>query len=298
MDTGESPKRGRIAAYIGLTKPRIIELLLATTIPTMFLAARGLPGLWVTVATLIGGSLAAGGANTLNSYIDRDIDAVMKRTGARPLVRGDVTPRAALIFGLLLSLGSVLWLAAFVNLLSAVLASGAIAFYVIIYTLGLKRRTPQNIVWGGAAGCFPVLIGWSAVTNSLSWAPVVLFAIVFLWTPPHYWPLSLKFKDDYEAAGVPMMPVVADTRSVARQIVLYSWAMVGASLALVPVAPMGWVYSISAVLLGGLFLHEAHALLRRETRGQDPKPMRLFHWSITYLSLLFLAAAIDPFFTG
>ena len=217
MDTGESPKRGRIAAYIGLTKPRLIELLLATTIPTMFLAARGLPGLWVTVATLIGGSLAAGGANTLNSYIDRDIDAVMKRTGARPLVRGDVTPRAALIFGLLLSLGSVLWLAAFVNLLSAVLASGAIAFYVIIYTLGLKRRTPQNIVWGGAAGCFPVLIGWSAVTNSLSWAPVVLFAIVFLWTPPHYWPLSLKFKDDYEAAGVPMMPVVADTRSVARR---------------------------------------------------------------------------------
>lgn len=291
----ESKSRGRIAAYLGLTKPRIIELLLATTIPTMFLAAGGFPGWWVTIATLIGGCLAAGGANTLNSYIDRDIDAVMKRTGHRPLVTGEVSPRAALIFGLVLSAAAALWLAACVNLLSSVLATGAIAFYVIIYTLGLKRRTPQNIVWGGAAGCFPVLIGWSAVTDSLSWTPLVLFLIVFLWTPPHYWPLSLKFRDDYAAAGVPMLPVVAHDRSVARQIVVYSWLMVGSSLVLVPVAPMGWLYTVAAMALGALFIWEAHALLSRVTRGEDPAPMRLFHWSITYLSLLFLAIAVDPF---
>lgn len=291
-----APKRtSTFSAYLGLTKPRIIELLLATTIPTMFLAANGFPGLWLTIATLIGGSLAAGGANTLNSYFDRDIDALMKRTGHRPLVRGDVTPRAALIFGLALSAASVIWLALTVNLLSSVLASGAIVFYVVIYTLGLKRRTAQNIVWGGAAGCFPVLIGWSAVTNSLSWAALILFLIVFFWTPPHYWPLSMKFKEDYAAAGVPMLPVVNTTRVVARQIVVYSWVMVGVSLLLVPIAPMGWLYTIAATGLGALFLYEAHALLARVTRGQDAAPMRLFHWSITYLSLLFLAIAIDPF---
>ena len=290
-------KASRLSVYIALTKPRIIELLLATTIPTMFLAANGLPGWWVTIATLIGGALAAGGANTLNCYIDRDIDALMKRTGHRPLVTGDVSPRAALIFGLALSAASAIWLAATVNLLSSVLATGAIAFYVIIYTLGLKRRTPQNIVWGGAAGCFPVLIGWSAVTDSLSWTPLVLFMIVFLWTPPHYWPLSVKFRDDYAAAGVPMLPVVTEYRSVGRQIVVYSWAMVGASLVLVPVASMGWVYTIAATILGGLFIYEAHALLSRVTRGEDPGAMRLFHWSITYLSLLFLFIAIDPFFS-
>lgn len=291
-----APKRtSTFSAYLGLTKPRIIELLLATTIPTMFLAANGFPGLWLTVATLIGGTLAAGGANTLNSYIDRDIDALMKRTGHRPLVRGDVSPRAALIFGLVLSVASVIWLALTVNLLSSVLASGAIVFYVVIYTLGLKRRTAQNIVWGGAAGCFPVLIGWSAVTDSLSWAPLILFLIVFFWTPPHYWPLALRFTDDYAAAGVPMLPVVSTTRSVARQIVVYSWVMVGVSLLLVPIAPMGWLYTIAATALGALFIYEAHALLARVTRGQDAAPMRLFHWSITYLSLLFLAIAIDPF---
>ena len=288
-------RRGTFSAYLGLTKPRIIELLLATTIPTMFLAAGGFPGLWVTIATLIGGTLAAGGANTLNSYIDRDIDAMMKRTGHRPLVRGEVSPRAALIFGLVLSVASCVWLALFVNLLSAVLFFFNDTATTEIYTLGLKRRTPQNIVWGGAAGCFPVLIGWSAVTNSLSWAPVVLFAIVFLWTPPHYWPLSLKFKDDYAAAGVPMLPVVTETRAVGRQIVFYSWAMVGASLILVPIAPMGWFYTIAATILGGVFLYEAHAMLSRVTRGEEAAPMRLFHWSITYLSLLFLAIAIDPF---
>ncbi len=287
-----------VGAYVALTKPRIIELLLATTIPTMFLAAQGFPGWWVTVATLVGGSLAAGGANSLNCYIDRDIDALMKRTGHRPLVQGTVSPAGALIFGLSLSVASVLWLWLTVNLLAAVLASGAIAFYVVIYTLGLKRRTPQNIVWGGAAGCFPVLIAWAAVTNSLSWTPVVLFMIVFLWTPPHYWPLSIKFRDDYAAADVPMLPVVASDRDVARQIVLYSWAMVGCSLILVPVAPMGWVYIVAAIVLGAVFIGEAHALLARVTRGQDGRAMRLFHWSITYLALLFLAVAIDPFFVN
>ncbi len=297
VTTRKRSVKGTVSSYIALTKPRIIELLLVTTVPTMFLAAQGLPGLWLTIATLIGGTLAAGGANTLNCYVDRDIDAVMKRTGHRPLVRGDITPRAALIFGLVLSVASVVWLAATVNLLSSVLASGAIVFYVVIYTLGLKRRTPQNIVWGGAAGCFPVLIGWSAVTDSLTWAPLILFAIIFFWTPPHYWPLSLKFKDDYAAAGVPMLPVVADLRRVALEIVVYSWVMVGVSLLLVPVAPMGWVYTAAATLLGGHFLYEAHRLLYRVTKGLDAQPMRLFHLSITYLSLLFLAIAIDPFFS-
>lgn len=292
----KSPDRSRLAAYIALTKPRIIELLLVTTVPTMFLAAGGFPGLWVTVATLIGGALAAGGANTLNCYIDRDIDAVMKRTGNRPLVTGEVSPRAALIFGLVLSAASALWLALTVNLLSAVLATGAIAFYVFIYTLGLKRRTAQNIVWGGAAGCFPVLIGWSAVTNTLSWSALVLFMVIFLWTPPHYWPLAIKNRDDYATAGVPMLPVVASNKRVAIETVIYSWAMVACSLVLIPVAPMGWIYTVAALITGGLFIFEAQMILRRVNKGVDPKPMRLFHYSITYLSLLFLAIAIDPFF--
>lgn len=291
---------GRFRAYLGLTKPRIIELLLVTTVPTMFLAAGGFPPVWTMIATLIGGALAAGGANTLNSYLDRDIDRLMARTGHRPLVTGQVEPRPALIFGLVLSLASVGWLALTTNLLSAVLAAAAIAFYVLIYTLGLKRRTPQNIVWGGAAGCFPVLIGWSAVTGGVSWAPLVLFAVVFLWTPPHYWPLSLRFREDYEAAGVPMLPVVATKGRVGREIIYYSWAMVAASLLLIPVAPMGPVYSVVAVTLGALFLYEAYALLTRIKRAEtggpaDVKPMRLFHGSISYLALLFLAIGIDPF---
>lgn len=289
-------RRGKLAAYIALTKPRIIELLLVTTVPTMFLAAGGFPGLWVTIATLIGGALAAGGANTLNCYLDRDIDAVMKRTRNRPLVHGEVSPGAALIFGLILSAGSSLWLALTVNLLSAVLASGAIAFYVIIYTMGLKRRTAQNIVWGGAAGCFPVLIGWSAVTNSLSWSALVLFMVIFLWTPPHYWPLAIKYREDYATAGVPMLPVVAEDKAVARQTIIYSWAMVACTLVLIPVAPMGLIYTVAAVVLGGYFIWEAHQIMRRVQKGVDPKPMRLFHYSITYLSLLFLAVAVDPFF--
>ena len=281
---------------MALTKPRIIELLLVTTVPTMILAAGGLPSLWNVFATLIGGTLAAASANTLNCYFDRDIDVLMHRTAHRPLVTGEVAPREALLFGSTLGVLAVGWLASTVNLLSALLALAAILFYVVVYTLGLKRRTPQNIVWGGAAGCMPVLIGWAAVNDSLSWAPLVLFGVIFFWTPPHYWPLSLRFKDDYSAAGVPMLPVVAEPRVVSRQIVRYSWAMVACSLLLVPVADTGWVYAVSAAVLGAGFLVSAHRLHARAVRGaQAMAAMKLFHLSITYLSLLFLAVAVSPF---
>ena len=287
-----------VRGYIALTKPRIIELLLVTTVPTMFLAEDGLPSLLLVVATLVGGTLAAGSANTFNMYIDRDIDRLMHRTERRPLVTGAVSERGALVFGVVLGALSVAMLALTVNVLSALLALAAILFYVFVYTLGLKRRTPSNIVWGGAAGCMPVLIGWSAVTNSLSWAPVMLFLVVFFWTPPHYWPLSMRFRDDYSTAGVPMLPVVRDNVTVARQIVVYSWLMVISSLALWPIAPTGWFYGFSAISIGALFLIEAHRLLRGAKAGIDEaelKPMRLFHGSITYLTLLFLAVALDPF---
>ena len=286
-----------VGQYVALTKPRIIELLLITTVPVMFLAERGVPSLWLVVATLIGGSLSAGAANTLNCYVDRDIDALMHRTSNRPLVTGTITPRAALVFGGALTLVSTGWLGLFVNWLSAALAFTALAFYVGVYTVLLKRRTAQNIVWGGAAGCMPVLIGWSAVTNTVSWSALVLFMVIFFWTPPHYWPLSMKFKDDYAAAGVPMLPVVERFVVVARQVVAYSWAMVVTSLALVPVARMGWVYLVAAVVAGALFVAEAHRLLRHARLGSDAsvlKPMRLFHFSITYLTILFVGVAIDP----
>jgi heme o synthase len=283
----------RIAAYIALTKPRIIELLLVTTVPAMVLAARGFPGGWTLAATLVGGSLAAGSANTINCYVDRDIDEVMHRTRARPLVRHEVAPRSALIFGLVLAVLSTVLLGFTTNWLSALLADAAIAFYVFVYTIGLKRRTPSNIVIGGAAGCFPVLIGWSAVTGTVGWSAVLLFVVVFFWTPPHFWALAMRFRDDYAAAAVPMLPVVATPVTVARRIVGYSWLMVLASLALVPVGRLGLIYLVSAAVTGGWFVMEAHALLARASAGRDPRPMRLFHFSITYLTLLFLAIAID-----
>ena len=286
--------RGTLRNYLALTKPRIIELLLVTTVPTMILAADGWPPVTTALATLLGGTLAAGGANAFNSYIDRDIDAVMSRTKHRPLVAGTVSERSALIFAWVLSALSVVFMALTTNGVAAVLTALSIFFYVVIYTMLLKRRTSQNIVWGGAAGCMPVLIGWSAITGTLAWPALILFLIVFWWTPPHYWPLSLRFRDDYAAAGVPMLPVVADQRRVARDILWYSWLMVLTSLALVPVAGMGTLYAGSAVVLGGWFLWEATALLSRVRRGENPRPMRLFHGSITYLSLLFLAIAIDP----
>jgi protoheme IX farnesyltransferase len=298
-----------IRDYVAITKPRIIELLLVTAIPTMILAARGWPNLRVAVAVIVGGMLAAGGANAFNSVYDRDIDAKMARTHARPIAAGTVSVRGGVILASLLSVASLVVLGTLANLLAALLGAIAIAFYAVGYTMLLKRRTPQNIVWGGAAGCMPVLIAWAAVTGSLSWAPVILFFIVFWWTPPHYWPLSLRYRDDYAAAGVPMLPVVAETSSVTRRIIVYSWIMVAFSLILIPVAGMGLVYSISAVVLGAVFVVEAHLLGRRArllvdgggsdvAQGRDIRPMRLFHWSITYLALLFLAVAVDPFIAG
>ena len=292
-----SGARFLVGQYVSLMKPRIIELLLITTIPVMFLAEQGVPDLWLVVATVVGGTLSAGAANTLNCYIDRDIDAVMHRTSRRPLVTGTVSPAEALVFGVALAVGSTLWLGLLVNWLSAWLALGALLFYVFGYTLLLKRRTAQNIVWGGAAGCMPVLIGWSAVTDSLSWSAFILFMVIFFWTPPHYWPLSLRYKDDYAAAHVPMLPVVERFVVVARQIAAYSWAMVLTSLALIPVQQVGWVYTVAAVASGALFLGEAHRLLARARAGAAEdvlKPMRLFHFSITYLTILFVGVALDP----
>lgn len=283
-------------AYLALTKPRIIELLLVTTIPTMFLAAQGFPEWALVCWTLLGGTLAAGGANVLNCFLDRDIDALMHRTAHRPSATGQISGGKIVAFGLILSVMSVLVLATTVNLLSAGLAIFAIAFYVVGYTMLLKRRTSQNIVWGGAAGCMPVLIGWSAVTGSLSLTPVLLFLIVFFWTPPHYWPLSLRYKDDYAAAGVPMLPVTETPHTVAKQIIIYSWVMVATTLALIPVAGMTWLYSTIAIASGALFIYESYALRSRVRQGlPELNPMKLFHWSITYLSLVFLAIGIDPF---
>ena len=284
--------RATVGAYVALTKPRIIELLLVTTVPTMVLAEGGMPSLGLVLATLAGGTLAAGSANALNCYYDRDIDQVMHRTARRPLARRAVPPRNALVFGLVLGVLATALLAVTTNLLAAALGVAAIGFYVVVYTMLLKRRTSQNIVWGGAAGCMPVLIGWAAVTGSLSWVPWALFAVIFFWTPPHYWPLAMRYRDDYAAAGVPMLPVVAEPRVVSIRIVAYSWAMVAASLLLVA-GPSGALYAGSAVVLGAAFLVEAHRLHRRTVAGVEVSPMRLFHWSITYLALLFLAVALD-----
>ncbi|TXN32018.1 heme o synthase [Lacisediminihabitans profunda] len=281
-------------AYFALTKPRVIELLLVTTAPVMILAQGGIPNLWLVLWTLVGGSLSAGSAGAFNCYIDRDIDRVMKRTSKRPLVTGELTDREALVFAWVLGVASIVWLAVLVNLLAAVLSLAAILFYVLVYTLVLKRRTPQNIVWGGAAGCMPVLIGWAAVTGSLSWTPVILFGIVFLWTPPHYWPLSMRYRADYASVNVPMLAVVRGRTVVGLQVVLYAWATVACSLLLIPVAPMGILYSVVAVLAGGWFIFEAHRLYSMAIRHDEVKPMRVFHSSISYLTLLFVAVGIDP----
>jgi protoheme IX farnesyltransferase len=281
-------------AYVALTKPRVIELLLVTTAPVMILAANGLPSIWLVLATLLGGALSAGSAGAFNMYIDRDIDRVMDRTKKRPLVTGEVSDRAALIFAYTLGVISIVWLGLTTNWLAAALSLGAILFYVVIYTLVLKRRTEQNIIWGGIAGCFPVLIGWTAVTGSLDWPPLILFLVVFLWTPAHYWPLSMKYRADYAAADVPMLAVVRDRTMVGSQVVLYAWATVAASLLLIPVASMGILYAAVAVLSGGWFIVESHRLYGRAVRGEEAAPMRVFHASITYLTLLFVAVGVDP----
>ncbi|TQJ32304.1 protoheme IX farnesyltransferase [Microbacterium sp. SLBN-146] len=283
-----------IRAYVQLTKPRVLELLLVTTVPVMILAQGGFPNLWLVFATVIGGSMSAGSAAAFNMYLDRDIDAHMQRTVNRPLVTGEVSPRGALVFAWSLAAASTLWLLITTNWLAAVLSAGAIFFYVVIYTMILKRRTEQNIVWGGIAGCFPVLIGWSAVTGSLAWPPVILFALVFLWTPPHYWPLSMKYKEQYEEVHVPMLGATRNGSQVGLQVILYAWATVVCSLLLIPVAQMGLVYSVSAIVFGGWFIYESHRLYNRAVRGTEPRPMRVFHASISYLTLLFVAIAIDP----
>jgi protoheme IX farnesyltransferase len=281
-----------LRAYVALTKPRIVELLLVTTVPTMLLAARGLPSLGLVAVVLVGGALAAGAANALNCYIDRDIDQVMRRTSRRPLPAHTVSPRSALVFGLGLAVISTVLMVAFTNLLAAGLTVGAIAYYDLVYTLWLKRTTPANTVWGGACGAAPVLIGWAAVTGGLAWPAWLLFAVVFLWQPPHFYALAIKFKDDYARAGIPMLPVVASLRRVGFETVLYSWLTVFVSLALWPMG-MTPVYGVIALVVGVLLLVEAHRLNGRARRGEPVKPMRLFHWSITYLTLLFLAVAVD-----
>jgi heme o synthase len=284
-----------VRAYVGLTKPRIIELLLVTTVPTMVVAERGLPSLWLVVATLVGGSLAAGSANTINSYLEQDLDEVMERTRRRPLVNHRVPPRNALRFGVVLGVLSFLWLAAAVNTLSAVLAVAAIFFYVFIYTIGLKRRSTQNIVIGGAAGCFPVLVGWAAVTGRVGMPAIVLFLIVFYWTPPHFWALAIRYRDDYARAGVPMLPVVAGHEETARQILLYTIVMVAVTLVFGPIGGMGWIYLTAALVLGGIFL--AYAVRLRRT-ASVAVAMQLFRYSITYLGLLFVAMAVDAVVIG
>ncbi len=281
---------GVVGAYVALTKPRIIELLLVTTVPTMVLAERGWPSWGLVVVTLIGGTLAAGGANAINMYVDRDIDAIMERTQSRPLVTGAIAPRRALAFALcLLTVAfAVLWAGA--NLLAASLALGAAAFYVGIYTVWLKRTSRQNIVIGGAAGAMPVLVGWAAVQDSLGWTPIVLFVAMFLWTPPHFWALAVKYADDYRAADVPMLPAVVPLEQAVRQMTWYTAGLVATTLVLVPVADLGWIYGVTAGLLGAVFLGGTVALGRAPTPANS---MRLFGFSITYVTLLFGAMTVD-----
>ena len=283
--------RTTLLAYLALTKPRVIELLLVTTIPAMLLADRGTVDPLLILNTLFGGMLAAAGANTLNCVADADIDKVMKRTALRPLARAAVPTRHALIFGLVLTVGSFAWLWWTTNLLSGVLAVATIAFYVFIYTLLLKRRTSQNVVWGGTAGCMPVMIGWSAVTGTIQWPALVMFGIIFFWTPPHTWALAMRYKDDYKAAGVPMLPVVATERQVTKQILIYTWLTVLTTLALG--LATGWLYAAVALLAGAWFLTMAHQLYSGVKRGEPVKPLRLFLQSNNYLAVVFCALAVD-----
>ncbi len=285
----------KLRAYVALTKPRVIELLLVTTVPAMILAnaPNGFPDIFLVINVLIGGTLSAGSANAFNCYIDADIDKIMQRTKNRPLVTGEISKREALVFAYVTAFVSSAFLLVTAGWLAALLSLGAILFYVLIYTLLLKRKTPQNIVWGGAAGAMPVLIGWAAVTKDLSVSAWLLFLVIFLWTPPHYWPLSMKYRDDYASAGVPMLPVVRNPRVVGAQILLYTWAMVASSLLLIPAAQMGVIYTITAGAFGIWFTIEATILYRQAQNGVPTSPMRLFHGSISYLTLLFLAVAVD-----
>src|SRR5262245_31331540 len=284
--------RARVRAYVALTKPRIVELLLITTVPAMVVAAGGLPSLWLVAVTVVGGSLAAGAANALNCYLDRDIDQVMRRTSRRPLPTHTVSPRAALVFGLVLAVVSTVLMAAFTNWLATALTVAAIAYYDIVYTRWLKRTTSQNTFWGGVCGAMPVLIGWSAVTGSLARPAWVMFAVVFFWQMPHFYALAIKFKDDYARAGIPMLPVVASLRRVGVESVVFAWLTLIASLLLFP-APLGLVYLVPAVVVGAMFVAQAYGMYARIRRGAPVAPMRLFHWSTTYLTVVFVAIAVD-----
>ncbi|MGA0793127.1 MAG: heme o synthase [Ilumatobacteraceae bacterium] len=287
---GSRPARTTIGAYVALTKPRIIELLLITTIPAMVLAKGGWPDTWLVVWTVIGGSLAAGGANAINMYIDRDIDQLMARTRSRPLVTGKVSPRNALVFAIALEVLAFVVLALSSNVLAGTLAVSATLFYVFVYSLWLKRTSRQNIVIGGAAGAAPVLVGWASVTNSLSWSAVVLFLVIFLWTPPHFWALAIRHADEYKAASVPMLPVVETTARTVRTMGWYAVAVTVTSLTLIPVNDMGVIYGVMSAVLGIVFIALTFGLGKAPTMSQA---MRVFTFSITYLTLLFLAAMID-----
>jgi protoheme IX farnesyltransferase len=281
-----------VGAFVALTKPRIIELLLIMTVPTMVLAEQGWPSTWLVLVAVVGGTLAAGGANTFNMVVDRDIDRLMKRTQRRPLVTGVIEPGEALVFGVALEVAAfvVLWWGA--NLLSAVLALCATAFYVFVYTIWLKRTSTQNIVIGGAAGAVPVLVGWAAVRDSLDWTPVVLFAAIFLWTPPHFWALAIKYADDYRAADVPMLPSVVPLAEAARKMIVYTVLLVACTLLLVPVASMAWIYLVVAIVIGAIFIAATSALARRPSESLS---MKVFAYSITYVTLLFAAIMVDVF---
>jgi protoheme IX farnesyltransferase len=284
--------RARVRAYVSLTKPRIVELLLITTVPAMVVAAGGLPSLWLVAVTLVGGSFAAGAANALNCYLDRDIDQVMRRTSRRPLPTHTVSPRSALVFGLVLAVLATVLMAAFTNWLATALTVAAIVYYDLVYTRWLKRTTSQNTFWGGICGAMPVLIGWSAVTGSLARPAWVMFAVVFFWQLPHFYALAIKFKDDYARAGIPMLPVVASLRRVGLESVVFAWLTLAASLLLYP-SPSGPLYLGVALVVGVLFVVEAHRMYARIRSGRPVAPMRLFHWSTTYLTVVFVAIAVD-----
>ena len=291
--SGLSRVRATVSAYVALCKPRIVELLLITAVPTLFLAYHGLPSLLVTFVVVVGGALAAGSANALNCYIDRDIDEVMRRTSSRPLVKHTVAPRSALVFGLVIGVASVALFAVTTNLLAAALTLGAIFYYVVIYTILLKRHTSQSTLWGGVCGSAPVLIAWAAARNDLSWPAFLLFLVIFFWQPPHFWALAIKYKDDYRSAGIPMLPVVATTRRVLAESVIHSWLMVAVSLAAWPW--IGPVYGAAAVICGGAFLFEVHRLYARSRREENVATIRLFHLSVLYLTVLFVFVAIGAF---
>jgi protoheme IX farnesyltransferase len=280
--------RSKLAAYVALTKPRIIELLLITTVPSMVLAAGTWPGTWLVLATLIGGTFSAAGANALNSFYDRDIDAMMRRTRSRPMARHEVPPGNALVFGVVLGLLGLLWLGVTTNWLAGALSTAALLFYVFVYTIGLKRRSPSNIVIGGAAGAAPILVGWAAVTGTVGVGAWVLFVIVFYWTPPHFWALALRYREDYAAAGVPMLPVVAGVEATTRRMLLYTGLMVAVSLLLVPLAGMGWIYLMAALILGGWFLWDTWMVIR-----EPDDAMKLFTTSTVYLAALFASVLLD-----